>query len=93
MALLVSVAVRLIIASATRSGTNEQTFAAAALGVFKEEINTVTQLKESLARVAVSDADFRDTFATARSSKPDLARYYLRLLKPLWQMRVNLGTS
>ena len=81
MALLVSVAVRLIIASATRSGTNEQTFAAAALGVFKEEIKTVQQLKDALQRVIVNDADFRDAFTVARSSKPDLARYYLRALE------------
>ncbi len=81
MTLLVSVAVRLIIASATRSGTNEQTFSAAALGVFKDEITTVRQLKEALTKVTVTDADFRETFAIARSSKPDLARYYLRALE------------
>jgi hypothetical protein len=81
MILLVSVAVRLIVASATRSGTNEQTFAAAALAVFRDEIETVKQLKDALQRVIVSDADFIDTFATARSSKPDLARYYLRALE------------
>jgi hypothetical protein len=81
LALLVSISVRLIIASATRSGTNEQTFAASALGVFKGDITTVSQLKTSLARVAVSDADFREAFFTARSSKPDLARYYLRALE------------
>jgi hypothetical protein len=80
-ALLVSITVRLIIASATRSGTNEQTFATAALGVFKQDITTVQALKEALARVSVSDVDFRETFATARSSKPDLARYYLRALE------------
>lgn len=79
--LMVSIAVRLIIASATRSGTNETTFAATALGVFKEEIKTIAQLKTSLARVIVSDGDFKETFANARSSKADLARYYLRALE------------
>jgi hypothetical protein len=81
LALLVSISVRLIIASATRSGTNEQTFASAALGVFKEDIATVGKLKEQLARVAVNDADFRETFVTARSSNSELARYYLRALE------------
>jgi hypothetical protein len=41
----------------------------------------VKQLKESLSKVIVTDADFRETFTTARSSKPDLARYYLRALE------------
>jgi len=81
LTLLVSITVRLILASATRSGTNEQTFANAALQVFKGEITTPAQLKAALSRVSVSDADFRDAFFLARSSKPDLARYYLRALE------------
>jgi hypothetical protein len=81
LALLVSISVRLIIASATRSGTNEQTFASAALGVFRQDITSVAKLKEQLARVAVSDADFRETFVNAKSSNSELARYYLRALE------------
>jgi Protein of unknown function DUF262/Protein of unknown function (DUF1524) len=79
--LLVSIAVRLLIASATRSGTNEQTFASAAIGVFKGEIASISDLKDTLQRVIVSDQDFKSAFANARSSKPDQARYYLRALE------------
>ncbi|WP_018409656.1 DUF262 domain-containing protein [Methylocystis rosea] len=79
--LVLSITVRLLIASATRSGTNEQTFAAAALSVFKKETNTVAKLRTILGRVIVSDSDFRDTFAAARSSKADYARYYLRSIE------------
>jgi hypothetical protein len=79
--LLVSITVRLLIASATRSGTNEQAFAGAALGVFKGEITSIAQLRTALQRVIVSDQDFKVSFTNARSSKPDLARYYLRALE------------
>ena len=79
--LIMSIAVRLLVASATRSGTNEQTFATASLSVFKKEITTVSKLKESLSRVIVSDSDFKETFSAARSSKADYARYYLRALE------------
>lgn len=79
--LMVSIAVRLLITSQTRSGTNEQSFASAALAVFKNEISTTSDLRRSLSRVIVSDADFKEAFRVARSSKPDLARYYLRSLE------------
>lgn len=80
--LLLSISVRLIIASGTRSGTIEQSFAAAAIAVYKNEITTTLQLRKGpLAKIMVPDADFKQEFAKASSSKPSLARYYLHALE------------
>ena len=79
--LLVSISVRLVLASRTRSGTIEQTFASAALSVYDGTVETTSQLKAALKNVIVSDAEFKSEFSTARVSKQDLARYYLRALE------------
>lgn len=78
---LMALSVRLIISSSTRSGSIQEAFAAAALGVTRKEITNLDTLKTALGRVVVSDAEFRESFVLARSSKPDLARYYLRSLE------------
>lgn len=79
--LLVSLSVRLVIASRTRSGTIETTFGAAALAVYKEEITTVAELAGALKNVIVPDVEFVEEFSKARVSKAELARYYLRTLE------------
>jgi len=79
--LLVSLSVRLVIASRTRSGTIESTFGAAALAVYKEEITTAAELAASLKNVIVPDVEFVEEFTKARVSKAELARYYLRTLE------------
>ncbi len=81
LSLLVSVSVRLVVASRTRSGVNEQTFANAALNVYEGKITNTNELKKALANVIVSDLDFRKEFQAARVTKADLARYYLRTLE------------
>jgi hypothetical protein len=81
MRLLVSISVRLVLASRTRSGTIEQTFAIAALQVFEKRITTAVALKPALANVTIGDADFATEFTTARVSNANLARYYLRALE------------
>lgn len=78
---MVSVSVRLLIASATRSGTTENTFAAVALSVHKLEVKTFKEFKEALSKVIIGDSDFKLAFSNARSSKADYARYYLRALE------------
>jgi len=81
MRLLVSISVRLVLASRTRSGTIEQTFASAALQVFEKRITTAAALKPALANVTIGDVDFATEFTTARVSNANLARYYLRALE------------
>jgi len=81
ISLVSSLIVRLVLASRTRSGVIEQTFANAALNVYEGKITTTDELKKLLTNVIVSDLDFRNEFQTARVTKADLARYYLRTLE------------
>lgn len=78
---LVSFATRLLIASTTRSGSIEESIAASALGVWDGRIEDTNALKISMSKIVPDDVTFREAFATASSSKPDLARYYLRSLE------------
>ncbi|MFG6637052.1 DUF262 domain-containing protein [Sulfitobacter sp. 1A12126] len=78
---LVSVTVRSVIVGSTRSGTIQDTYASAALGTYSGRITTLEGLKVALAGIAVPDSDFKESFATAKSSKAALARYYLHSLE------------
>lgn len=79
--LLVSISVRLVIASRTRTGSNEQAFASAALRVFNGEINDIKGLVVALKNAIVTDIEFADEFAKATVSKTEFARYYLHALE------------
>lgn len=79
--LLVALSVRLVIASTTRSGSVELPLAAASNNVFSEEITTTARLKETLADITPGDEEFRAAFESARVTKQQLARYYLRSLE------------
>ncbi|MDC7694816.1 DUF262 domain-containing HNH endonuclease family protein [Asticcacaulis sp. DXS10W] len=78
---MLSLSVRLVIAAQTRTGSNEQAFASAALKVFAREIETSNALKSALSKVVISDAEFEQEFSTAKVSNAKLARYYLRTLE------------
>ena len=78
---LISLGVRLLIASSTRSASVEIPLANAAGGVFASEITTADELKASLATITPSDTEFRLAFEVARISNSRLARYYLRSLE------------
>ena len=78
---LANLSVRLVVASQTRSGANEQAFASASLKVFNKEITTLGELKKSLASVTPTDSEFEAAFSKAKSSKQDFSRYYLRVLE------------
>lgn len=78
---LSNLSVRLVLASQTRTGSNEQAFASTALKVFSREIQNTLQMKSALSAVSVSDADFEYVFAKAKVSNASLARYYLRALE------------
>jgi hypothetical protein len=78
---LVSFAVRLLIASTTRSGSIEESIAAAALNVWNGTTSSTASLKASMAKIVPDDRVFKEAFATTSSSKADFARYYLRSLE------------
>jgi hypothetical protein len=78
---LVSFSVRLLIASTTRSGSIEESIATVALDVYKGKIASTKDLKQALIDIVPDDRDFEDAFKVATSSKPEYARYYLRVLE------------
>ena len=78
---LVAVGVRLLVASSTRSGSVELPLARAAHEVFSRAIETTRALKRALHAMVPTNQEFRDAFATARVTKAQLARYYLRCLE------------
>lgn len=78
---LVSLSVRLVIASGTTSGSIDELSSAASLDIFTEKIKTAAALKKALSDITPSDANFKETAASAKVSQPRLARYYLRSLE------------
>ncbi|WP_293352395.1 DUF262 domain-containing HNH endonuclease family protein [Phenylobacterium sp.] len=81
LSFLVSFAVRLLIASTTRSGSIEESIAATALSVWEGTTSSTALLKASMAKIVPDDRVFQEAFATTSSSKADFARYYLRSLE------------
>lgn len=78
---LISLGVRLIIASTTRSANVEVPLSTAAKDVYDGTITTASALRENLASIVPSDSQFNAAFTTARVSNPKFARYYLRSLE------------
>ena len=77
---LISLGVRLFIASSTRSGSVEQPLANVANQVYTGAVRTVSELKNALA-ITPRDEAFQSAFALAKVSNQRLARYYLRSLE------------
>ena len=77
----ISVSVRLMIASSTRTGSVEEGLAEAAHKIFSQHITTADDLKRQLAPLTPSDATFLAAFDTATVSNRKLARYYLRSME------------
>ena len=77
----VSLGVRLMIASSTRTGTVEERLAEAAHKVFSGETTTAADLIRLLDTVTPTHAQFQAAFETATVSNRKLARYYLRSLE------------
>jgi len=78
---LVSLGVRLIIASTTRSGSIEIPLAYTAHAVFDGSIDSAAKLREALTTIIPKDQEFKDGVEHARVSNAPLARYYLRSLE------------
>lgn len=78
---LISLGVRLLVASTTRSGSVELPLSQVAHDVFAGKVDTAQLLQKELDDITPTDEEFRLAFATARVSKAQLARYYLRSLE------------
>ena len=77
----VSLAVRLVIAGGTRTGSVEEGIAAAAHGIFVESCKTTAELKTALTSITPTDRAFASAFESATVSKKKSARYYLRSME------------
>ncbi|MDE2902430.1 MAG: DUF262 domain-containing HNH endonuclease family protein [Chloroflexota bacterium] len=96
---LLSLGVRLMIASSTRSGAVETPLANVAHAIWDGTILTAAALKKALSQITPSDEEFRLAFESARVSNVSLARYYLRSLETAakneaepWFMPTDDGT-
>ncbi len=79
--MFISLGVRLIIASSTRSGIIEETLAIAANKIFTGQISTTQDLKKEISAIIPTDELFRQAFENATFSKGPFPRYYLRTLE------------
>lgn len=79
--LLTALSVRLIMAAKTRSGSNEQAFADAAIRIANGEIKKSSDMAKALQKIFISNKDFEDIFQNAKISKASFARYILRELE------------
>ena len=77
----VSLCVRLMLASSTRTGSIEEGLAAAAHKNYEGQITNVTELKSDLIGITPTNEKFKNAFETATVSVGKLARYYLRSLE------------
>lgn len=77
----VSLGVRLMITTSTRTGSVEEGLAAAAHKVFLGNIASAADLKNELRTLTPTDAAFAEAFERATVSNQKLARYYLRSME------------
>ncbi len=82
---LVSLGVRLIIASSTRSESVEKPLATTAKKVYDKQLMQASEIRNELNSIWPTDDEFKQEFAQATVSKAVLARYYLRSLELGWQ--------
>jgi len=78
---LISLGVRLLVASSTSRGSIEEPLANAGHSIFSGKVANTSQLKKALLDIVPTDVEFRTAFETATVSKASLARYYLRSLE------------
>jgi Protein of unknown function DUF262/Protein of unknown function (DUF1524) len=77
----VSLCVRLMLASSTRTGSVEEGLSGADHEIYKGQITNIKELKTYLAEIMPTDEKFKNAFETAAVSNGKLARYYLRSLE------------
>ena len=77
----VSLGVRLMLDSSTRTGSVEEGLAGAAHEIYTGRIITIKELKTYLIGITPTNERFKNAFETATVSNGKLARYYLRSLE------------
>jgi hypothetical protein len=78
--LFVSWSVRFLIAGG-RGGMLDEQYGLRAQEVGQGKITKARELREAMQRYVPTDREFEEAFATARVSRPHLARYYLRAIE------------
>jgi hypothetical protein len=79
--LLVRCSVRFLVVGGLGGGQLEEKYTEAAIQITSGKIKTAAKLLEALFTAVPSDAEFEASFAYARVSQSQLARYYLRALE------------
>jgi hypothetical protein len=79
--MMISLGVRIMIASSTSSGSVEDILHPAANKIFQGKISTAKELRAAVEPIFPNDQRFRSAFATTTVSKTYLAKYYLRTLE------------
>ena len=77
----VSLGVRLMLASSTRTGSIEEGLAAAAHNIYNGQLTNVRKLKAHLMEIMPTNEKSKYAFEAATVSNGKLARYYLRSLE------------
>lgn len=77
---LVALSVRFQIVGGAGGGTLERIYSEAAKGVSEGKLNSISEILKGFSNLP-SDAAFEQAFSIATTSKPALARYYLRTLE------------
>ncbi|MGA2678332.1 MAG: DUF262 domain-containing HNH endonuclease family protein [Sedimentisphaerales bacterium] len=85
--MFVSLGVRLLVASSTRSGNIEDNMARVAHKIFKGDIKTKKEVYKEIAGIIPSDEQFNQAFQAATVSKAQFARYYLRAMESVAQSK------
>ncbi len=81
MKIMISLGVRLLIASRTTSGPIEQTLSDTAKSIYNSIIKDTNDLRKNIESIIPIDDDFKHAFENLTVSKAYLARYYLRSLE------------
>lgn len=81
MKMIITLGVRLLIASSTRSGSVEETLAEGANLIFTDKIKDTKNLIIKIDKIIPKDKEFQLAFENTTVSKASLARYYLRSLE------------
>jgi len=77
----VSLGVRLLITTGTRSGSVEQTFAELAKRIYMLEIKTTSEIKVFMGSLIPTNDQFQQAFQVATVTSGTHARYYLRAME------------
>ena len=86
---IVSLGVRLLMTTGTRSGSVEAVFSDVAHKVYKGEYKTTAEIKAFLAKFVPTNEQFQQSFETATVTNGKYARYYLRAMEKVAQKQHN----